>query len=147
MVYFAQHLSYLIISKWPNNKMRGINFNRHQKPCFPVFLNLANPDRTRLARGCILYIKMFIEPYSLFLCTRYCNVTFDWIMFGSCDSLSTIYCPVYSDVINYVTFYWVACVFMQLAILSFEMKQRFTGTHSQREYIYFKSSFWEVHVQ
>ena len=52
----------------------------------------------------------------------FCNVTSDWITSKICDSIS---CDILSetvDVINYVTFCWKMCGFMQLARLKFEWR-------------------------
>ena len=51
-----------------------------------------------------------------------CNATFDWITSKIWTVYPAIYCRIWFDVINYVTFRWMTCSFMRLATLHFDTK-------------------------
>ena len=47
---------------------------------------------------------------------------FDWITLKFGTVYPAIYCLKYFDIINNVTYRWMMCDFMQLAMLQFEMR-------------------------
>ena len=50
-------------------------------------------------------------------------MTADWITIEICDSKSMIHCQKQFHNINYVTFCWLTCSFMQPAMLKFNKRK------------------------